>query len=212
MLTTQQLIAENQSRWEKCEITPSRLAAVNAVAKRLTEESAKRQYTAIQQATGVPWWVIAVIHEREASQNFMCSLAQGDPWNEISKHVPKGRGPFKSFLDAAVDALKNCAPYAAKWTDWTAGGLLTLLERYNGLGYEEYHAEASPYNWGATNQEQPGKYVSDGEYSPTVWDTQIGCSAMLKAMMQLDKTISIPPVVEQNSVVQSIENFIKKEI
>jgi lysozyme family protein len=189
MLTTQQLIAENEARWAKCEITPSRLAEVNAVARRLAAPNAKQQYIAIQQATNVPWWVIAVIHEREASQNFSDSLAQGDPWNRVSIHVPKGRGPFKNFFDAAVDALKNCAPYAARWKDWSAGGTLTILEEYNGLGYEDYHAEASPYNWGATNQEQPGKYTGDGEYSPGVWDTQVGCAAMLKAMMTLDSSI-----------------------
>jgi lysozyme family protein len=46
-----------------------------------------------------------------------------------------GRGPFKSFEDAAVDALAKCSPYAAKLKDWSIGGMLTNLERFNGLGY-----------------------------------------------------------------------------
>ena len=190
MTTIPQLIAENASRWAKCEITPARLKEVNAVAARLATQSAKATYQQISAQTNVPWWVIAVIHEREANQNFACSIAQGDPWNTVSVHIPKGRGPFSSFFAAAVDALVNCAPKAAQWKDWSAGGTLTVLEEYNGLGYENYHAEASPYLWGATNQEQRGKYIGDGEYSATTWDTQLGCAAMLKAMIALDTSIT----------------------
>lgn len=193
MLTIPQLIAENEGRWRRCTITPSRLAEAQAVARRLLTPQAKAIYQQISALTSVPWWAIAVIHEREASQNFFRSIAQGDRWDQISIHVPKGRGPFASFVDAALDALKNCPPKAADWKDWSAGGALTVLEEYNGLGYDDYHAEASPYIWGATNIEQEGKYTGDGEYSPNVWDTQLGCAAMLKAMMVLDPSIAFAP-------------------
>lgn len=183
------LIATNAARWQKCQITPNRLLEVEKVAAALVAPQAKAAYQAISQATSVPWWVIAVIHERECSQNFNLGLAQGDPWNAISTHVPRGIGPFNSFQDAAVFALTRCAPYAAQWKDWTSGGTLTLLETYNGTGYEDYHHEASPYDWGATNIEQEGKYVADGMWSATVWDTQLGCAAMLKGMMMLNSTI-----------------------
>ena len=195
MLTIPQLIVENEARWQKCQIVPSRAPEVHEVAVRLVASNAKLAYQQIEGATGVPWWIIAVIHEREANQNFDCSIAQGDPWNAPSRHVPKGRGGFKSFFDAAVDALTNCAPHASQWKDWTAGGTLTLLELYNGLGYEDYHAEASPYIWGATDQEQRGKYIGDGEYSAATWDTQLGCAAMLKAMMALDPSIKFAGAV-----------------
>ena len=152
--------------------------------------ASKAIYLDIEKATGVPWWVVAVIHEREASGNFNCSLAQGDRWNTVSVHRPRGRGPFRSFYEAAVDALRNCPPFAAKWTDWSIGGALTLLEEYNGFGYEGHH-EASPYIWGATNEEERGKYVADGRYSPSAWDFQLGCAAMIKRMAELDKTITL---------------------
>jgi lysozyme family protein len=69
----------------------------------------KARYVAVSDKTGVPWFVIAVIHEREASQSWRANLAQGDPWNRVSVHVPKGRGPFKSWEDAivAADSLVN---------------------------------------------------------------------------------------------------------
>ena len=182
------LITLNQMRWNKCVITPSRLAEVNIIARNLVSSLAKARYQDISELTKVPWWVIAVIHERECSQNWMGGLAQGDPWNQVSIHQPRGIGPFKSFQDAAVYALTRAPPYAARWSDWSAGGTLTLLEQYNGLGYEQYN-EPSPYNFGATNIEQPGKYIADGRYSATTWDTQLGCAAMLKAMMVLDPSI-----------------------
>ena len=194
MTNISDLILLNAGRWAKCSILPSRLTEVQAVAVRLAAANAKTVYQQIEMATKVPWWVVAVIHERECSQNFSLGLAQGDPWNQVSTHVPRGIGPFTTFTDAAVFALVRCAPYAAKWTDWSAGGAMTLLELYNGTGYEDYHNEASPYDWGATSIEQEGKYVADGIYNPNVWDTQIGCAAMINAMMALDSTIqfSIP--------------------
>jgi lysozyme family protein len=184
-----QLIALNAARWVRCVILPARQAEVNKVAARLIASQAKAVYQALALATGVPWWVIAVIHEREADQDFSRSIAQGDPWNAPSRHVPKLRGPFKSFKDAAIDALTKCPPRAAEWKDWSAGGTLTLLEEYNGLGYEDYHSEPSPYLFGGTNIEQQGKYVADGRWSAEAWDMQLGCAAMLRQMLALDPSI-----------------------
>jgi lysozyme family protein len=67
--------------------------------------AAKQRYITVSLKTGVPWFVIAVIHERESSQSWFASLAQGDPWNKVSVHVPAGRGPFQSWEEAAIDAL-----------------------------------------------------------------------------------------------------------
>lgn len=193
------LISRNAELWAKASILPSRAIEVKAVALRLTHESAKAQYELISKATNVPWWVIAVIHEREADQDFTCSIAQGDPLDRPSRHVPRGRGPFfnhpkdppgqDAFYRGAIDALENCPPQPAFWHNWTAGGTLTLLELYNGTGYEEYHHENTPYDWGATDQEERGKYTGDGQFNPHAWDTQIGCAAMLKAMMEIDPSI-----------------------
>lgn len=138
--------------------------------------------------TGVPWWFIAVVHEREASQSWIGSLAQGDPWDEVSTHVPAGRGPFRSWDDAAVDALLNCSPFAGHNRDWTIGGALTMMEQYNGLGYASHHVP-SPYVWSGTDQYTSGKYVRDGFYDPSVVDQQLGCAGMLMTMMALDASV-----------------------
>lgn len=189
-----EVIADNASRWQKCTVTPARALEVERVSAALCAPKAKEIYQQIAQAVWKSpdrWWFIAIVHEREASQNFNDSIAQGDPWNKVSIHVPRGIGPFKSFIDCAIFVLNRTAPYPAKWTDWSIGGVLTLFEAYNGYGYEEYHHEPSPYDWGATSIEQEGKYVADGKYSPSVWDTQVGAAAMLKGMMALDSSIVI---------------------
>lgn len=185
--------------FEKARILPSRQAEVDRVARRLCASEAKARYQVISATTGVPWFVIAVIHEREASQDFSKQLGQGDPLNQVSRHVPRGRGPFfnhpndppgqDAFYRGAVDALENCPPKLAGWKDWTAGGSCVATLLYNGTGYDDYHHENSPYEAGATDQEQRGKYTGDGQFDPNAWDTQIGCIAMFKAMMALDPSI-----------------------
>jgi lysozyme family protein len=180
------LIMANTQRWANAKSTRN----FSSIAKRLVGADAKARYRAVSARTGVPWPVIAVIHERECSQDWTRSLAQGDPWDRVSTHVPAGRGPFLSWEDAAVDALDNCAPYAGRNEDWSIGALLTKLEEYNGLGYAARDVP-SPYLWAGTDQYRSGKYVRDGVYDPNVIDSQAGCAGLLMAMMSLDPAIAI---------------------
>ena len=172
-------------RWQEAKLTRKTLS--DSVAKSLL--AAKKRYQAVEAKTGVPWPVIAVIHERESSQNWGRSLAQGDPWDKASVNVPAGRGPFKSWEEAAIDALLNCHPYLAKRKDWSLAGVLIALEMYNGLGYAN-RGVPSPYLWAGTNQYVSGKYVKDGVYDPNHVDKQLGCVAMLLSMMAIDPTIT----------------------
>ena len=178
------LTAANLRRWQAMHVTPALIATLDHVAARLATPAARARYEAISAATGVPWDVIAVIHEREASQSWAANLAQGDPWNHVSIHVPRGRGPFHSFEAAAEDALVNCAPHAARWKDWSPGGRLTLLEQYNGLGYAA-RGLPSPYIWASTDQYVRGKYIADGHFDPNAVDHQLGCAALLARMAQI---------------------------
>jgi lysozyme family protein len=179
------LRAANERRWASAKITRN----FALVAQRLVARGAKAKYQSVSARTGVPWPIIAVIHERECSQNWSGSLAQGDPWNKVSIHVPAGRGPFASWEEAAVDALVNCSPHAARNKVWSIGAALTKLEEYNGLGYAA-RGRPSPYIWSGTDQYVSGKYVRDGVYDPNVVDSQLGCAGLLMAMMTLDPEIS----------------------
>lgn len=188
------LVAANATRWSRASIT--RGPEFAAVAKRLVKE--KTTYQRVEAATGVPWFVVAVIHQREASESWAKSIAQGDPWASTSTHVPAGRGPFKSWYDAAIDALTNCAPYAARWKDWSPGGTLTLLEQYNGLGYAA-KGVPSPYIWSGTDQYKSGKYVRDHVYDASVVDPQLGCAGLILAMQELDTTIDFGTPVHKDT-------------
>lgn len=172
---------QNKQRWDNMIIPAEMGPTFKAVADRLSAPEAQARYKAVSAKTGVPWMVIAVIHEREASQKWNTQLGQGDPLNRKSTHVPKGRGPFETWEEGAIDALTNCAPFASKNTDWSIGGTLALLEKYNGLGYAN-KGVPSPYIWAGTNQYVKGKYVSDGVYDPNAVDSQLGCAGLLRFM------------------------------
>jgi len=171
------LTKSNQDRWNNCHVPAEKGPAFEAVANRILKN--KTIYQEIEKSTGVPWWFIGIVHYRESNLDLSTNLAQGDPWNKKSVHVPAGRGPFNSFQEAAVDALTNCPPYAAKNKDWSVGKALTMFEEYNGLGYAN-RGVPSPYVWAGTDQYSKGKYVADGVYDPDHVDTQLGCAGVLK--------------------------------
>src|SRR5690348_11767625 len=120
------LKAANAERWQRCHVLPEWHRILDTVAHRLV--NAKSRYENVRTASAVPWPMIAAIHQRESSQSWKAGLANGDPWNHVSIHVPRGRGPFTSWELAAEDALEHCSPFAARWEDWSIGGALTLLE------------------------------------------------------------------------------------
>lgn len=187
---------QNAKRWADMHISAEMGPAFEKVSNRLIASDAKARYQAVEKTTGVPWWFIAVVHEREASQNWNTQLGQGDPLNKKSTHVPKGRGPFTTWEDGAVDALVNCAPFASKNKDWSPGGALAMLEKYNGLGYAN-KGLPSPYVWAGTDQYSKGKYVADGRFEPNAVDHQLGCAGLLKFMGVFSKsaTTGAGPVI-----------------
>lgn len=193
MIDLAELKVRNAARWLAAKLDQDRQSQMIAAASRLTAPDAKTRYLQIEKGTGVPWWVVAVIHEREASgpPHWNVHIGQGDPLDRVTTHEPAGRGPFygaDAFYRGALDALIDCPPYAARNTDWSPGGTLTLLERYNGLGYAQRGAP-SPYVWSGTDQYERGKYVADHVYDPNVRDVQLGCAALIKCMMKIDSSI-----------------------
>jgi lysozyme family protein/peptidoglycan hydrolase-like protein with peptidoglycan-binding domain len=170
--------------WDTATITkPSEVAAT---AKRLV--AAKARYQSVEAKTGVPWWVIAAIHEREASQDWNSQLAQGDPLNQVSTHVPKGMGPFKTWEEGAIAALKH--DDLTSVSDWRLEKALYQQEKYNGVGYYN-KGIPSPYVWAGTSVQKPGKWIRDHVWDDNYMDKQLGCAAMLKGMMAIDPSIKL---------------------
>lgn len=130
---------------------------------------------------GLKWWLIAIIHHMECSLNFNCYLGNGQPWNQRTTIVPKGRGAFKSFEEGAIDAIKLQGLDNVE--DWSIGNVLYILEGYNGYGYAKYHNINSPYLWSGTNQYTSGKYIFDGTYNTNAVSNQIGCAVLLKKLL-----------------------------
>lgn len=185
MVDLDALSGANAKRWASAKLL--RTAEATNVALNLNR--ARPRYQAVEHKTGVPWVVIAAIHERESAQDWKASLAQGDPWNRVSVHVPAGRGPFDSWEAAAIDALVGCPPFLARRRDWSIAETLTALETYNGTGYAA-RGVPSPYLWSGTDQYRSGKYIRDGVYDPSKVDQQLGCAAILMALMSLDPSIA----------------------
>ncbi len=174
-------------------IRPEEETEANKTAKVLFE--AYPQYEAVSKATGVPKAVIAVMHMREAGfdkngkPRFDRYLGNGQPLSIRTTIEPKNRGPFKSFYDGAVDALRLKNLHLVK--EWTDERACHVFEGFNGFGYRQYRNIPSPYLWGGTTVQKSGKYVSDGVYDKNVMDPQLGCVPVYFKLKELEKT-SLP--------------------
>lgn len=180
----------NAERWSKAKFTRS--TQINERADKITANRAR--YEAVSKATGVPWDVIGVIHYRESSNDFAGVLHNGEKIigkGTKTKLVPKGRGPFSTWEEAAIDALVNAPPQLAKNKDWSIGATLNALERYNGLGYKN-KGLPSPYLWAGTDQYVKGKYVADGKFDPNHVDKQLGAAAILMKLREMESVLGEP--------------------
>ena len=164
--------------WKTCVVDQNRVTEVTQVCAKIL--SYKDKYLAVEAKTNVPWYLVAALHYREASLNFNTCLHNGDPLPGPTKHVPKGRGPFKSWEEAAIDALKYDGLDHIKLE--TVISCLVMAEKFNGLGYRKT-GEYSPYVWAGTNQsDETGKYVADGYFSSSAREQQLGVAAIFKGL------------------------------
>lgn len=173
-----------KEQWDSMKILPSWQTKFEFYANSAMNHS--RQYMVIEQFTSVPWAMIACIHRRESDSNFNTYLGNGDPLSYRTTHVPRGRGPFKTFEDGAIDALKLDGLSDVK--DWRLEKILFYMEKFNGGGYDAHHLP-SPYLWAGTSIQRPGKFTSDGHWDPHAIDRQLGCAPLLKCIMKLDQSI-----------------------
>lgn len=164
--------------WKSCLIDQSRKKEIEAVCAKIL--SNKDRYLTVESKTGVPWYLIAALHYREASLNFKTCLHNGDPLPGPTTHVPRGRGPFISWEMAAIDALRYDGLDKIKFT--SVESCLVMAEKFNGMGYRKTF-EYSPYVWAGTNHhDETGKYVADGVYSPFAVEKQLGVAAIFRGL------------------------------
>lgn len=168
-------------RWAAMRVT--RKAASDSAARKILKGRA--QYEAIEKTTGVPWKWIGLSHLREANCDFKGVLHNGEKivgTRKKTKLVPAGRGPFKDWRSAALDAIKIKG--LDKIKDWSIEQQLFQLERFNGFGYRN-KGVPSAYIWAGSDQYSRGKYIADHVWSATAVDKQLGCAPVLKRLGQM---------------------------
>jgi lysozyme family protein len=175
----------------------TRIHETTKEANAIMAPAAKARFQEVEKRTGVPWFVTGIVITREAGSppNFHAWLHNGDPMFDHNGHsrrtvnVPAHRppDPAVSWEDGCVDAYAIEGLLQKK--DWSPPFVAWLLEKFNGWGYRLYHHIPSPYVWGATVIQKPGKYTADRVYDPHVMDPQIGGMALLAALMQIDPEI-----------------------
>lgn len=184
--------------WATMEIRADKNDAVTRIAHKLIAH--KATYREVEVATGVPWFVIAALHNRESDADFSTYLGNGEPLDRVTRLVPKGRGPFASWQAGAIDALR--LDRLDQVTDWTAARACYEIEKFNGFGYRA-KGLASPYLWSFSNHYARGKYVADGRFDLDAVDRQCGAIPILKRIMELDSSarFNTPVAVKQPAIV-----------
>lgn len=200
----QDLKAEYENLWKTIKIRPEKLSAVLEVVDTILLEKNRQRYESVQEATGVPWMVIATIHSLEASLSFKGHLHNGDPLTARTVHVPKGRplagSPPFNWSESAIDAIKM--KQGNEVGEWSIPACLYYMEAYNGWGYRTgagqntTPARRSPYLWSYTTHYQKGKYTSDGHFDKNAVSKQVGAAAIL---LELIKALNTEPADNEHA-------------
>jgi lysozyme family protein len=168
--------------------SPATEEKLTGLARRILEAK-DTFYKPVATRTGVPMLWLMVVNERESDGNFDTYLGNGDPLHHITSHVPKGRGPFATWADGAVDAIAYDHVGAMGPEGWSLPWFLYRCEAWNGFG-PRYRGKRPGYLWAGSTVYTGGKYVADGVWNPKAWDTQPGCWALAKVLLGLDPGLS----------------------
>ncbi len=173
----------------------------------------KKVYKNIANKANVPPQLVAAIHYRENTKDYMSEkfktyLHNGDPLGKETVNEPKGIYFAKGkFVDAAVHAINLKAHYRDDFFRLSSSskdivGMCAFFITYNGVYdkkeevkmkyknkkksfYKWHNSKHSPYVFSGTNQYKKGKFTSDHNYNPTKKDKQVG------ALLLIDKIYNI---------------------
>ena len=182
---TPSLHKEYQNLWKLCKINVEDIDEIDLILSSIGVLTA--EYQRVEKKTGVPWYVVAVIHSLESGCNIHTHLHNGDLLTSRTIHVPKGRPktgkPTFKWYDSAIDAMRYKG--LDQWMDWEIPGILFKIEEYNGFGYRLHHpAVLTPYLWAGSNHYIRGKYKADGVWSEKLASKQIGAAVLLLRMVE----------------------------
>lgn len=190
------LLAGYRADWERMTIDVGRTAEIDRAARRIL--AVKARYQTVSAATGVPWFLIGLLHMREADLSFSTHLHNGDSLKRRTVHVPAGRPkspePPYSWEESAIDALRY--DRLDKVESWILERIAFQAEGYNGFG-PRFRGKASGYLWAGSNVYTGGKFLADGveHWDPDYRDRQLGIMPMLKRLADLDADIAAALIV-----------------
>jgi lysozyme family protein len=160
----------------------------------------KPVYQRIFEATGVPTAGLMALAEREMTGNLHCYLGNGQRLTKRTTIVPINRGPFPDtidgFISGALDALHldGLDQVARLPGGWSLPRFAYESEKWNGWGYRRYRIP-SPYAFGGTTVQRPGKFIRDHDYSSTLMDPQLGTIAIVEKLFELDPSLKFADLV-----------------
>lgn len=200
MELNQELRNEYLYLWQTCQINPAYASNLDGCINSI--KNGRSRYEHVASETGVPWYVIAVIHGMESSYNFNCHLHNGDPLTARTIEGPAGRPPQGSppftWEESAIDALNYDG--AAGIQSWDLPTIFWFLEKFNGWGYRVGRGRdttppcRSAYIFSGTNHYEKGKYVGNGDFDRNAVSAQVSCMAQLKELESMG-LIDIDPSV-----------------
>lgn len=204
------LKSEYTSLLDTMEVRPEWKDAIDRRARAILANKERYQYVSNLLGGRIPWYFIGAIHSMESGLSFDGVLHNGEKilgTGRKTKLVPKGRGPFTTWEDAACDALK--IKKLDQIEDWSDERMCYELERFNGFGYRNYHPTVlSPYLWSGSTHYTKGKYVADGKWSSTAKSGQSGAVLLIKRVAEID--VGKKEIISHSSklsLVKRVKNF-----
>lgn len=195
-----QLIGEYAYLWPGCTIAPKWAHEADVMTTRAGGQI--ELYKRVQKRRGIPWSLLAALDMRESGCDPMGCLANGDPWNKITKHFPSGKGPWSSkeeSFDWALDDFEEGWGVRLHAIKWNIEQLLMVAEKWNGylprIEHGTIPADASPYMYSGVLFEGKPLYEKGkrkerlgedgrmhGYWDPSQVDKQLGIFAFLLAL------------------------------
>jgi lysozyme family protein len=173
--------------WSTTKIEKQHKSEAEQACTELTKPTARAMYETVERWTGYPWQLVAALHWRESTGNFASRLQDG-------KRLPAA---LEWMADASATLLHTLGKAPNPISNLDA---LDLAEKWNGEGYRA-RGMRSPYVWAATNHQECGKFIADGQFNPLAWDGQLGVAALLLILPPIGKEAhpmaSTPPKATQ---------------
>lgn len=156
----------------------------------------RKEFEAVDQALGMPWYIVACLSTMEMGLNFKGTILNGDDWHEQTYHYPAGLGPWKSWVHAAIWGIQYEVKRFPAFSDirsypWkNVGSAFFFLECWNGQNARiepQYSLTtpkgASPYIYSGTQFYVKGKkQEKPSRFTPDLVSQQPGCMAILLAL------------------------------